>query len=173
MKKTISTLLFFLLLSPSFINSQSTSLRSNEKLTVDSAGNYNDYIIEHWKKSHVKFKYVADMLNEPIKSKVAYLTELKAATKFFVETIASFGNLNEFNGDDMNFKFNTLNLLKYYKNCTEKDYPEIVELLTKSNPNYTQLQSKLDTLNAKGENLTKLFIKSQEDFAKLYKLELK
>ncbi len=173
MKKTIPTLLLFLLLYPAITSGQITSSPSTEKLAFDSPGNYNDYIIDQWKKARKAYKKVAEALDEPIKSKTAYIAELKAATKLIVEIKTLIENVNEFKGNDLNFKFNTLNLLKHYQNCFEKIYPEIVERLSKPNPDYTQLQSKLDDTNAKGDNLTKLLVQSQEKFAEFYKFELK
>lgn len=173
MTKTISTLLLFLLLYPAIISGQITTSPTTEKLTIDSAGNYNDYIIEQWNKARKVYKKVAEALDEPIKSKTAYIAELKAATKLIVEIKTLIENVNEFKGNDMNFKTNTLNLLKHYQKCTEKIYPEIVEMLSKPTPDYTQLQSKLDDANAKGDKLTKLLVQSQEKFAELYKFELK
>ena len=87
MNKTIPTLLLFLLLYPAITSGQITTSHSTEKLTIDSAGNYNDYIIEQWNKARKVYKKVAEALDEPIKSKTTYIAELKAATKLIVEII--------------------------------------------------------------------------------------
>ncbi len=173
MKTHLIALLSILFLFSGILKGQTENQPDKTLITFTAAGNYNDFVVEQWKKAANKFHAVAAMLNEPIRSKKTLLNELKSASKVIDEIVDKLDNVQIFNDDDKDFMLSTFKLLDHYQRCIEKKYPQIIEKLTKPSPDYAALQEELDELSALELTLTETFLEAQAAFAEHYNFELK
>ncbi len=167
MKTLLLTFLCIVLFYPAALIAQ------KQTITFTTAGNYNDFILEHWKNASKKFHEAAAALNEPIRSKKALLAKFKSATMVIDENLQKLGNVSVFNNDDKDFMISTFNLLRHYQYCTDKIYPKIIENLTAPSYNIDTMQKELDELSNFELSLTQAFLKAQAAFAEHYNFELK
>jgi len=157
---------------PFIIYAQEKNPTVESTLNIDKAGDYNDYIIKHWKKASMEFHRAADKFNQPI-VKAAFLSELKTLKKTAKQSLDSINVLNVYKDNDAGLKLQTTELLKFYINCAGKVYPEIVEKITAPKPDYDALQAILDKQNNREKELNALFLEAQTNFAELYAIDLK
>lgn len=173
MKKSSFLLLLILLIYTVTIRAQIESPAPDKKTVMTTAGNYNDYIIEHWKKAAGKFHKAAAMLNESANWNKAFLNELKKISKDIDESVVALDKLEIYKDNDMDFVLCTFKVLDFYQRYTDIEYPKIIKKLGSSTPDFDALQQELDELSELELVLTETFLEAQAAFAEYYHLEIK